>query len=57
MDQLEMFGRRKRSNPKSKKSCKSAHMKWISAHMSKSAKRKSIRVKGACRKKHNKSKK
>ncbi len=45
---------RSRSNPKSKKECGRAHMKWISRHKSKSAKGKKIMVRGSCRKKSNK---
>lgn len=44
----------KRSNPKSKKACEDANMKFVKAHKSKSAKGKSVKVKGFCRKSHNK---
>ena len=57
---LEMFGKKsrgKRSNPKSKKSCDKAHMQWVSAHKSHSAKGKVIKVKGACKKSKRKGRK
>lgn len=43
----------RRSNPKSRKACKSAHMKWVASHKSKSAAGKRVKVAGSCRKKHN----
>ena len=47
----EMLGRRrKRSNPKSVKSCKKANMIWVGKHKSKSAKGKKIMVRGSCKK-------
>jgi len=61
---LEMFGKKKRASGKrasvkrasgkrSKKSCAKSHMLWVGPHKSHSAKGKVIKVKGACRKKHN----
>jgi hypothetical protein len=57
---LEMLGKRsraKRSNPKSKKSCDKAHMQWVAAHKSHSAKGKVVKVKGACKKSKSKGRK
>jgi len=54
---IKLSGMRKRmqsrSNPKSIKSCASAHMKWVASHKSKSSKGKTVKVRGSCRKKHN----
>jgi len=42
-----------KSNPKSRKACSIRKMKWVARHKSKSAKGKSIKVRGSCRKKSN----
>ena len=38
------YGKKSRSNPKSKKSCDNAKMNWVSRHKSKSAKGRKIMV-------------
>lgn len=42
-------GTKQRSNPKSKKACMNANMKWVKSHP-----RGKTRVRASCRKKHNK---
>jgi len=47
----QFFGK-KRVNPKNKISCMKANMNWVKSHKSKDKKGKSVKVKGACRKKN-----